>query len=71
MKSWRLDLLTCPQCAIEVELEIFPEKTQMEDVTEGRLSCPECNNDYLIANGIPRFVSLEENYAETAIPAFE
>lgn len=64
MKSWLLELLTCPQCAIEVELEIFPEKTQMEDVTEGRLSCPECNNDYLIANGIPRFVSLEENYAE-------
>tara|TARA_X000001036_G_scaffold356774_1_gene338886 strand:- start:129 stop:1130 length:1002 start_codon:yes stop_codon:yes gene_type:complete len=64
MNPWLLELLTCPRCDIEDDLVVYPKKTLMEDVLEGWLSCPRCNNNYLIANGIPRFVNLEENYAE-------
>ena len=35
-----------------------------EDVIEGKLSCPSCAKEYQITNGIPRFVTAEENYAE-------
>lgn len=64
MKIWLLNLLTCPHCVTEDALTVISEETLIDEVIEGTLSCPICNQEYLISNGIPRFVDPEENYAE-------
>jgi 2-polyprenyl-3-methyl-5-hydroxy-6-metoxy-1,4-benzoquinol methylase len=64
MKIWLLKLLICPQCVTEESLTVISEEKLGDEVIEGTLSCPICNREYLIVNGIPRFVHPEENYAE-------
>ena len=64
MKSWVLDLLTCPHCAAARALEVFSSKTSGDKFIEGSLSCQSCAREYPIFNGIPRFVEPDENYSE-------
>ena len=55
MKKWVLELLCCPACRGEIELQ---EETQKADEIEsGYLQCLQCGNAYKIYNFIPRFVS--------------
>ena len=64
MKNWVLDLLACQHCAAARALEVFSSKTSGYKIIEGPLSCQSCAREYLIINGIPRFVEPDENYSE-------
>ncbi len=64
MKKWVLDLLCCPHCTGEVSFELFSSKSEGDEIVEGKISCPSCNREYVLTNGIPRFVENDENYAE-------
>ena len=52
MKLSTLEILCCPLCKRELELQI--EARDNLNVTEGSLTCNGCKNEYLIRNGIPR-----------------
>ena len=62
--SWRLPLkkellniLACPNCSTELQLNIFSEeKHQISEINEGTLNCISCSKIFPIIQGIPRFV---------------
>ena len=62
MKHWVLDLLSCPHCANDMSLNISPTTSAGDEIIEGKLSCPSCGREFLIANGILRFVESAENF---------
>jgi uncharacterized protein YbaR (Trm112 family) len=64
MRKWLLDLLVCPNCATDDALEMVSGEASEDEINEGILSCPACDREYSIGNGIPRFVDPDENYAE-------
>lgn len=70
MKKALLDLLVCPVCLPdEIQLKETIEKATGGDILEGDLSCPGCDKQYCIRNGIAELDpnrSLSENKYETA-----
>src|SRR3989338_8965105 len=59
MNIYFLDIICCPDC--QKSLKLSNEKKNSRDILEGNLQCFTCNSDYLIIDGIPRFVS-DKNY---------
>ena len=64
MKKWLLNLLTCPYCDTEDGLKLIPEDPSTDEISNGVLQCQKCDKNYLINEGIPRFVNPEEDYAK-------
>lgn len=56
-----LDILCCPECRGELQLD---GERDASDIDSGTLRCRRCPAEYPIANGIPRFVP-PENYASS------
>lgn len=54
-----LDILACPKCGGK----LLPSGTT-EVIDDGTLTCADCNIDYPVTNGIPRFVA-PDNYASS------
>lgn len=54
-----LDILACPKCGGKL-LPSSPEVT----IDDGTLTCADCNAEYPVTNGIPRFVE-PDNYASS------
>lgn len=48
-----MDILRCPECKGELELEVDSENDEIE---EGTLSCKKCDIDYPIEEGIPNML---------------
>lgn len=49
-----MDILACPVCKGELELEIAEEED--DEVLKGILHCAECDEDYPIEEGIPNLL---------------
>ncbi|OKY77696.1 MAG: Protein Trm112 family [Candidatus Methanohalarchaeum thermophilum] len=54
MKKELKEKLACPICKSELELRIDEEED--DEVKEGELHCPNCDNDYPIEDGIPNLL---------------
>ena len=53
MKKLLVDLLICPSCLpVEEKLRCTINEKDGEDILSGSLSCPQCNNNYPIQDGI-------------------
>ncbi len=57
MKPDTLDLLACPHCHGSLALRTDAREQAIES---GSLTCANCQRDYPIADGIPRFTTLDE-----------
>ena len=55
MKKDMIDILCCPTCKGDLDLEI--KKESKGEVNEGIFTCKKCNCDYPIENGIPSLLS--------------
>ena len=62
MYKQHLEYLACPICQADFILKA--KKEDDEFVEEGVLYCDRCDKEYLIINGIPRFVP-QSNYADS------
>jgi ubiquinone/menaquinone biosynthesis C-methylase UbiE/uncharacterized protein YbaR (Trm112 family) len=60
VKRELLKILVCPNC----KGTLRAPGDGREDIDEGTLSCENCSEEYLVTNGIPRFVALE-NYGSS------
>ncbi len=49
-----MDILVCPMCKAELELSI--RKQDGDEIVEGKLTCTECREDFLIEDGIPNML---------------
>ncbi len=54
MRRELMDILVCPVCKGTLELNIVREED--DDVVEGDLVCPACDECYPIENGIPNLL---------------
>lgn len=63
MQTKLLKILVCPKCQGELACEV-KETAPDGDITTGVLRCADCNGEYEIISGIPRFVE-KENYASS------
>lgn len=53
MKKFLLDILVCPECVPkDISLQLSCSKTADNDIFEGKLTCPACENHYEISDGI-------------------
>jgi len=59
MKLQLLTYLVCPNCRDTLEKNIF--KKEKEEIIEGELTCPKCNLNFPIKNGVPRML-LNKDY---------
>ncbi len=57
MKKDLMDIICCPVCKSDLELEIQEE--QNGDIVEGTLYCQECDEEYLIEDSIPNLLPPE------------
>ena len=65
MRTELLKILACPECRTESPFEIADDSEGNEyEISSGKLICRSCQSEFLIQNGIPRFVSLDKNYCE-------
>ncbi len=48
-----MDILRCPKCKGELELNVIREEDEIE---EGTLTCGGCKKDYPIKDGIPNML---------------
>lgn len=57
-----MEILRCPECKGELELEVERRDEDSGEVLEGRLRCPACPYTYPIEEGIPNLLppSLQE-----------
>ena len=61
MKRMMMDIICCPLCKGELNLNLKSKTEINEDVTEGSMICSKCKREYFINNGIPRmYVSDDE-----------
>src|SRR3990172_1472987 len=63
MRRTFCDILVCPEC--QGDLHLVALRGSDEWVQSGMLSCFPCANDYPVRNGIPRFVSEDEEYCRS------
>ncbi|MCQ4153829.1 MAG: Trm112 family protein [Archaeoglobales archaeon] len=54
MRRSLLDILACPKCKSDLELEVLEENEQ--EIITGKLICKKCNVFYPIEDGIPNFL---------------
>ncbi|MDK2795131.1 MAG: uncharacterized protein PWQ22_19 [Archaeoglobaceae archaeon] len=54
MRRSLLDILACPKCKSDLELEVLEEKEG--EIISGKLICRKCNISYPIEDGIPNFL---------------
>ena len=54
MKKWLIEIICCPNCKGELILQ--DEKTQGEEIIEGKLECSKCDYSYDIFEGVPRII---------------
>jgi SAM-dependent methyltransferase len=55
-------LLECPGCRASTPFSLEADDAVGDDVISGALRCPPCGARYPIREGVPRFVSLHEDY---------
>lgn len=58
MKKDILDILCCPTCKSDLDLEI--QKEEKDEIITGMFSCVKCNCSYSIENGIPNLIPKKE-----------
>ncbi len=63
MRAGFVDTLRCPEC--RGRLALASEVSAGDRVVSGRLTCASCAAGWPIVRGIPRFVSSEEDYAQS------
>ena len=54
MKRDLMEILACPMCKGDLDLEVFEEKD--EEIESGRLCCKNCGECYPIEDGIPNML---------------
>ncbi len=54
MKRDLMDILACPLCKGDLELEVFEEDER--EIITGKLFCQACNETYPIEDGIPNML---------------
>src|SRR5688572_8845934 len=54
------EILACPKC----KGDLISSQASKDELNEGTLACVICNVEYLVTNGIPRFVE-PDNYASS------
>lgn len=54
MKRELLDILACPMCKGDLELEVDEEND--EEIVKGKLHCKKCDESYPIEDGIPNLL---------------
>ena len=59
MKKELMDIIVCPVCKSELELEITDEKGG--EIISGSLTCLKCNHTYPIEESIPNLLPPEED----------
>ena len=57
MKRETIEILACPLCKGDLELEVTEEKG--EEVWAGCLTCSACQLSFAIIEGVPNLLSLE------------
>jgi len=57
MKKDFVDIICCPICKGDLELEI--EQEEKNEIIKGVLTCKECKTSYHIENGIPNLLPKE------------
>lgn len=57
MKRKLTEVLACPLCKGDLELEVTEE--QGEEIVDGSLTCPACQQVYPISEGIPNMLPPE------------
>ena len=57
MKKDMLDILCCPTCKGDLELEIIKEENK--EIVEGNFTCKKCNCTYAIENGTPNLLPIK------------
>jgi uncharacterized protein YbaR (Trm112 family) len=57
MKPDLIEILCCPACKTELDLNITKEENN--DIIEGKLICKKCNFEYPIQDGIPNLLPPE------------
>ncbi|MBC7798034.1 MAG: hypothetical protein H7Z37_14265, partial [Pyrinomonadaceae bacterium] len=68
MKEKLLDFLACPKCNGAIALRDV-EDFEKAEIISGKLICENCQTEFLIVRGVPRFAELdkiERDKAETA-----
>jgi uncharacterized protein YbaR (Trm112 family) len=55
MKKDILDILCCPKCRGELDLNIIKE--EKGDIIEGKLTCKKCKSFFSIVDGIPNLLT--------------
>ncbi len=64
MKKELLDILACPMCKGDLELNI-EEKDEKGEIVTGSLYCRKCDQRYPIAEGIPNLLPPELSKADS------
>ncbi len=54
MKKELMDILACPICKLDIQLNI--EKEDNDEIVKGTLYCQKCNKYYPIEDGIPNMI---------------
>ncbi len=54
MKKDLVQVLCCPVC--KGKLQLFTKKKDNGEITEGKLTCKNCNCEYPIQDGIPNLL---------------
>lgn len=54
MKRKLLDIICCPNCKGDLELEILKEEN--DEIIEGKLICKKCGKIFHIEEGIPNLL---------------
>ncbi len=54
MRKYLMDILACPMCKSELELNVDEEEG--DEVIKGSLTCAKCNEAYPIDDGIPNLL---------------
>lgn len=62
MKVDLCSILVCPNCSGELSLDTLEGDDQV--IREGTLRCDSCESAFPVVNGIPRFVSDDQQYCE-------
>ena len=58
MKISDLTIFVCPICDNgEIKFSTNHSTVQLEIIEEGFMKCQKCDKNYVVTNGIPRFVS--------------
>ena len=67
MKEKLINYLACPECGSDLSLSV--KKRSETEIIEGSLACENCERNYRIIRGVPRFANLdqvEQDKAKTA-----